>query len=191
MNEQAFWEMIDVSKREAKGNQKSFAARLTDKLSQLSLDDLLHFQFLYEVHEIVVIKAPSHLMWSALVLINGGYCTNTYGFAGWLITQGEEPYLNAFRNADSLSALKTKKDTCNYEGVRFLAARMYKESAKVSVRAYNKLLSDFWCTDAARVEAEQIEKAIVYGGGARNPDWTLEELALVLPKLWEKHRTNW
>jgi Protein of unknown function (DUF4240) len=190
MDKQAFWEIIATSQRESTGSMKSLTARLTENLAELSVDDLLHFQFLYEVHEIIVIKSTSHLIWNALFLINGGYCTNTYGFAGWLIAQGEPAYFAAFRDADSLSELGTKIDACNYEGLRFLAAKTYKEKANVKVRAYNKLLSDFWCTDVAQAEAASIEKSVVYGGVARNADWTISELQLVLPRLWEKHRVK-
>jgi len=92
MTVEIFWQLIEKARSIAGANDNAFASALQTELISLSEEDLLLFQFIYEWYEIMIIKQPSHLIWSALVLINGGYCTDTYGFAGYLITHGREAY---------------------------------------------------------------------------------------------------
>ena len=92
MTIEIFWQLIEKARSIAGANDNAFASALQTELISLSEEDLLLFQFIYEWYEIIIIKQPSHLMWSALVLINRGYCTDTYGFAGYLITHGREAY---------------------------------------------------------------------------------------------------
>ena len=118
MTVEIFWQLIEKARNTAGTNDNAFASALQTELEALSEEDLLLFQFIYEWYEITIIKQPSHLMWSALVLINGGYCTDTYGFAGYLITHGREAYEKTLADADFLATLHPKKDKCNYKEVR-------------------------------------------------------------------------
>ena len=118
MTVEIFWQLIEKARSIAGANDNAFASALQTELISLSEEDLLLFQFIYEWYEIMIIKQPSHLMWSALVLINGGYCTDTYGFAGYLITHGREAYEKTLADADFLATLNPKKDKCNYKEVR-------------------------------------------------------------------------
>lgn len=109
MTIEIFWQLIEKARNTAGTNDNAFASALQTELEALSEEDLLLFQFIYEWYEITIIKQPSHLMWSALVLINGGYCTDTYGFAGYLITHGREAYEKTLANPDFLATLEPKK----------------------------------------------------------------------------------
>ena len=106
MTVEIFWQLIEKARNTAGTNDNAFASALQTELEALSEEDLLLFQFIYEWYEITIIKQPSHLMWSALMLINGGYCTDTYGFAGYLIVHGREAYEKTLADADFLATLE-------------------------------------------------------------------------------------
>jgi Protein of unknown function (DUF4240) len=186
MNKTIFWDIIHTANTVTKGDNKKLTVQVKKQLAKLEPDDLLHFQFIYEVYEIIVIQSTKHLIWSALYIINHGQVSDTYAFAGWLIAKGKETFLNAFKDAESLGALNPKGGACFYEGLRFLAASMYKEKFDVKMKAYNKLLSAFWLKPSSELERIEIETEIVYGGVERNRDWELEDLESILPKLHEK-----
>ena len=78
MTVEIFWQLIEKARKTAGTNDNAFASALQTELEALSEEDLLLFQFIYEWYEIMIIKQPSHLMWSALMLINGGYCTDLW-----------------------------------------------------------------------------------------------------------------
>jgi hypothetical protein len=189
MNKAVFWDIIHTANLAAKGDNKKLTVQLKKQLSKLDPDDLLHFQFIYEVYEIIVIQSTKHLIWSALYVINYGQSSDTYAFAGWLIAKGKDAFLNAYKDAETLAALNSKGEACAYEGLRFLAARMYKETQDAKIKAYNKLLDAFWLKPSSELERIDIEAEIIYGGIERNRDWEIEDLKNILPKLYQKYIT--
>ena len=181
MTVEIFWQLIEKARSTAGTNDNAFASVLQTELEALSEEDLLLFQFIYEWYEITIIKQPSHLMWSALVLINGGYCTDTYGFAGYLITHGREAYEKTLANPDFLATLEPKKDKCNYKEVRRLAQKVYMERTKTKIRAFEKIYLATWSEDVQ----DEITQSLSINPEKRNRDWTLDELKEIFPKLTE------
>ena len=179
MTVEIFWQLIEKARNTAGTNDKAFASALQTKLESLSEEDLLLFQFIYEWYEITIIKQPSHLMWSALVLINGGYCTDTYGFAGYLITHGRGAYEKTLADADFLATLHPKKDKCNYKEVRRLAQHIYMKCTKTKIRAFKKIYLDVWSKELQ----DEITQSLTINPEKRNRDWTLDELKGQFPQL--------
>ena len=137
------------------------------------------FQFIYEWYEIIVIKQLGHLMRSVLVLINGGYCTDTYGFAGYLITHRREVYEKTLADPDFLAILNPKKDKCNYEEVRRLAQKIYMERTKTKIRAFEKIYLGVWNKEMQ----DEIDQSLTINSDIRNRDWTQEQLKEIFPQL--------
>ena len=187
MNKEVFWKIIDKARDNANGDEEKLTFHFMEELSKLTSNDLLHFQFIYEVYELAVIKEPSHLIWSALIVINRGYCTDTNLFAGWLICNGKNAVLNAFANADSLSDLNAVKDKCKFDGLQYLAAKIYKKTTFTKIKQYNKLLSEFWCKPSSVKEIKEIEIEIINKGAKRDRNWSLDDLKNILPRLYAKH----
>jgi hypothetical protein len=183
-----FWEIIKTAKEAVNDNRNELSSEIEKKLKNLDNEDLLQFQLIYEQYEIIVIKSTSHLIWNALYLINGGYCTNTYGFAGWLISNGQEVYYNAFKDSDSLVNSDSKKDNCNYEDLKYLASNIYRERTGTKIKAYQKLLIECYKSQPFNSIIENIEKEIEFGGVRRNANWKVDDLKEILPKLYKKHQ---
>ena len=179
MTVEIFWQLIEKARNTAGTNDKAFASALQTELESLSEEDLLLFQFIYEWYEITIIGQPSHLMWSALVLINGGYCTDTYGFAGYLIAHGREAYEKTLANPDFLVTLHPKKDKCNYKEVRRLAQKIYMERTKTKIRAFKKIYISVWSKELQ----DEITQSLTINPEKRNRDWTLDELKGQFPQL--------
>ena len=181
MTVEIFWQLIEKARNTAGTNDNAFASSLQTELESLSEEDLLLFQFIYEWYEITIIGQPSHLMWSALVLINGGYCTDTYGFAGYLIAHGREAYEGTLTDADFLATLHPKKDKCNYKEVRRLAQHIYMERTKTKIRAFKKIYLEVW----SKGLQDEITQSLTINPERRNRDWTLDELKGQFPQLAE------
>lgn len=179
MTIEIFWQLIEKARNTAGTNDKAFASALQTELESLSEEDLLLFQFIYEWYEITIIGQPSHLMWSALVLINGGYCTDTYGFAGYLIAHGREAYEKTLADADFLATLHPKKDKCNYKEVRRLPQHIYMERTKTKIRAFKKIYLEVWSKELQ----DEITQSLTINPERRNRDWTLDELKGQFPQL--------
>ena len=179
MTVEIFWQLIENARNTAGTNDNAFASALQTELESLSEEDLLLFQFIYEWYEITIIGQPSHLMWSALVLINGGYCTDTYGFAGYLIAHGREAYEKTLANPDFLVTLHPKKDKCNYKEVRRLAQKIYMERTKTKIRAFKKIYISVWSKELQ----DEITQSLTINPERRNRDWTQDELKELFPQL--------
>ena len=122
-----------------------------------------------------------------LIIINKGYCTDTYGFAGWLIANGKETYLNTLKNADFLAKTDAKKDKCNFEGMRFMAIRLAKTKMKGKIKQTIEDLNKEYEAEPYNNLFESVRSEIEYGNLKRNRDWTLKEMKPFLPKLYKKH----
>lgn len=185
MDKDHFWELIDKLAQTSK-SQGQFTKSLNIEFSKLPPEELLHFQFLYELYETAVVSAPSNLIWSALYLINGGRCSDTYAFAGWLISQGKLSYMSALKNADYLANLDVRKEKCAYANFRSLAAAAYKKTSGISDRAYAKIENQFCLSPERGAEKQIIENEIEFSPITRNRDWELSEIEAILPNLHRK-----
>jgi hypothetical protein len=187
MTIEKFWSTIENAKLKSKDNLDEFTKIMSDELSNWSYSDLYHFQTIYEKYETAVTLYANNLIWSALIIINKGYCTNTYGFAGWLIANGKEAYLNTLKNADYLAKTDAKKDKCNFEGIRFMAIRLAKTKMNGKIKQTIEDLNKEYETEPYKNIFESINSEIEYGNLKRNRDWTLKEMKPFLPELYKKH----
>lgn len=182
MNVDLFWEIIEKVRDEIK-YISDFSECLSKELQQLCDNDLLIFQLIYEYYEIKTILNRSHMMWSALILVNGGYCTNTYGFAGWLITNGKDAYYGVFKDADHLANYNPKKDKCNYDQVRHLAQGVYMERTKTKIKKFKSIYSELWKSEVGKNIQREIDENLIINETKRKRDWTMQELEELFPRL--------
>lgn len=187
INSDKFWETIEKANKLSQGNLDMFTKLIEKELSSWSYSQLYHFQIIYEEYELATVKYANNLIWSALILINKGYCTNTYGFAGWLISQGKNTYLETLKNPDYLAKTDASKDKCNYEGIRFVAINLAKEKMKGKIKQKTEEMKPLWESDIFKSDQIKINSEIEYGNLNRNRDWKLKEMEPLLPDLYNKH----
>ena len=155
-----FWNIIDQACPDSCDIGK-FNQNLMRLLESLPDEDLLYFHYFFEMYECTVIAGPNKLIWPALSLVYGGrHAYNTYGFADWLILQGKSKYLAVLHDADRLS------DT--------------------GIRAFKKIADEF--AQKANIEWQDVrQRELNIPTRQYDRDWTLEDLAAVLPNTYRKY----
>ena len=100
MDAESFWKVIQQAKRASHGEIAQQVEFLTQKLEQLSVDDIIAFERLF----IQFMDESYHAdLWGAAYLINGGCSDDGFDyFRGWLIAQGEKAFAAAIQNPQTL-----------------------------------------------------------------------------------------
>ena len=190
-----FWNIIDQARPDSCDIGK-FNQNLMRLLESLPDEDLLYFDYFFGMYEGTVIASPNRLIWSALSLVYSGKHTyHTYGFADWLILQGRSKYLAVLHDADQLSDTEAAPNYCSgslkgheheYPEQRYLASRIYCKRNCIGIRAVRKIANEF--AQKADIEWQDVkQRELNIPTYQRNRDWTLEDLAAVLPKTYRKY----
>lgn len=182
MDKEIFWDLIETVGK-ASNSQRKFTNSINIELNKLSLEEILHFQFIYQTYEIAVLSVPSNLIWTAQFLINEGKCSNTYAFAGWLISQGKLSYMSTLINADYLANIIVHNDKCAYADFRKLGVTAYKKLSGIGDKIYTKIENEFWLSPDRIDEKLIIENEIKFSQIIRNRDWNLNDIETILPNL--------
>jgi uncharacterized protein DUF4240 len=126
MERPQFWEIIEASRRQARGDQAVQLKALAAELRHLSLDELVRFTD----HCCECIRrADRNDIYAAAAIIDGFWVSDdafTY-FLEWLISQGERVYEDTLANPDSLADVVEKGAVCDFEGFGWMAARIWEE----------------------------------------------------------------
>jgi hypothetical protein len=90
-------------------------------ITKLSLNDIKDFEISFRK---CVIDADDFKVMAAQKIIDGYVSDDTYlYFRCWLIGQGETIYTESLKNADYLSTVVNKGDTCNFEEIMYVATK--------------------------------------------------------------------
>jgi hypothetical protein len=174
INTDKFWIFIDNAVKASNGNDSIKETHLTTELTKLSLDDIRDFEISFRK---CVIDADDFKVMAAQKIIDGYVSDDTYlYFRCWLIGQGKTIYTESLKNADYLSTVVNKGDTCNFEEIMYVATKAY--SLKTG-----KKEDETFPRDTA------IAMGLDYDFGApptKGNDWTEDQLPSLLPKLWAK-----
>lgn len=190
-----FWNIIDQARPDSCDIGK-FNQNLMRLLESLPDEDLLYFHYFFEMYECTVIASPNKLIWPALSLVYGGrHAYNTYGFADWLILQGKSKYLAVLHDADRLSDTEAAPNYCSgslkgheheYPEQRYLASRIYCKRKCIGIRAFKKIADEF--AQKANIEWQDVrQRELNIPTRQYDRDWTLEDLAAVLPNTYRKY----
>ena len=190
-----FWNIIDQARPESR-NIGEFNQNLNRLLESLPDEDLLYFDYFFKMYECTIIASPNRLIWSALSLVySGKHKYNTYGFAAWLILQGKSHYLAVLHDADRLADTEATQNYCsgNLKGhehefpeQRYLAGRIYSKRNRIGIRAFEKTTKEF--APKANTEWQKIEQQELNSPTFQsNRNWTLEDLAVILPNTYQKY----
>jgi len=185
MNKNEFWELIQASFEEGNWETDKQMEILIDKLSTYSEEEIFKFEAIYQVYDK---EAYKRKLWAAAFVMNGGCSDDGFDyFKGWLISRGEEPYLNALKDPDSLIDLDVSPDCDYFENEDMLS---------VPMRAFMKNIG----TDDINVffakpnyeldpsETREIIDSIDFGEDI-DADWDddEEDLKSLVPRLYDKY----
>src|SRR5215471_8070606 len=101
MDTHLFWKLIQQTKRASHGEIAQQMEFLTQRLEQLSADDIIAFEQLLIQFMDESYRAD---LWGAAYLINGGCSDDGFDyFRGWLVAQGRREWEAALAHPDSLA----------------------------------------------------------------------------------------
>lgn len=102
MNEQTFWQLMDIVKEKSGSDMILRYDTLVTLLTEHEPIDILRFKNIADVYANAA--AENKAVWAACRVIEGAACDDVYmNFCCWLITEGKDIYLEAVRNPESLA----------------------------------------------------------------------------------------
>lgn len=141
LNRKSFWEIIDYAKVRSGTDLDERFYIIQSELSKYSPNDILKFAQILKVY---TIEAENDIfLKAACKVIEGSIDDRTFShFCLWLISEGEDIYMNALKNPDSLATEETQKyEFCSFEELPYAPYNVYgkKETRKGE---YDVLLTD-------------------------------------------------
>ncbi|MCL2115832.1 MAG: DUF4240 domain-containing protein [Methanobrevibacter sp.] len=187
MNKNEFWELIQESFQEGKWATDKQMEILIDKLANYSEEEILKFAKIYQVYDEAAYKSK---LWAAAYVMNGGCSDDCFDyFKGWLISRGEEPYLNALIDPDSISDLDIAPDCDYFENEDMLSVPLQAFNKNIGTNDINIYFEKFREYELDSSETNEIIDSIEFGEDI-NIDWDdddSESLRLVVPMLYDKY----
>jgi hypothetical protein len=187
MDKNEFWELIHVSFQEGKMDTDRQIEILIDKLSNYSPEEILKFGSIYQVYDR---EAYKQKLWAAAYVMNGGCSDDCFDyFKGWLISRGEEPYLNALENPDSIADLDIGPETDYFENEDMLSVPLYAFNKNIETDDINIYYEKLGQYELDHDEIATIKDSITFGEDIddnwnENDDKSLKSL---VPRLYEKY----
>jgi len=103
MNKERFWEIIDAA-REAAGYGEDLYETLLESLLYLEESDIIRWKQIFDEYLRLSYKEK---LWAAAAVMHRECFNASFDyFRGWLIAQGEETFLKALADPDSLATVK-------------------------------------------------------------------------------------
>jgi hypothetical protein len=185
MNKNEFWELIQASFQEDEWETDRQMEILIEKLSAYSEEEILKFASIYHVYDKEAYKSK---LWAAAYVMNGGCSDDCFDyFKGWLISRGEEAYLNALKDPDSISDLVIDPDSDYFELEEMLyipRLAFNKNTGTDDENLYYVKIEEY---ELDHEETKNIIDSIEFGDDI-DVDWEDDEenLKSLVPRLFDK-----
>ena len=167
MDRSRFWEIIDISRKRARGDQHAQYDALEVQLRALPADEIAEFDAYFSD---CLGRADCNEVYAAAAVIDGFWVSDdafTY-FLEWLVAQGEKVFEAALQNPDSLAEAVEKGQVCAFEGFGYIATRVWEEKTGLS---------------ADEMPGQKATEAKAPAGAAWKDD---DDLKQRFPRLWTK-----
>ncbi|KZX16117.1 DUF4240 domain-containing protein [Methanobrevibacter curvatus] len=187
MNKEIFWELIGDSFKEANWDSEKEIEILINKLSKYNKEEILKFAKIYQIYSNESYKSK---LWAAAYILNGGCSDDCFDyFRGWLISRGEEPFLNALLDPDSIVDLDLDgSDYYENEDMLSVPVHAYSKSLGSDDLLIDKFYEDFNNHNLDEIEEKEIIDSINFAEDV-DMEWNEDdenELRKILPRLYEK-----
>lgn len=196
MNQQKFWDTIQVAIASQSATKTDYLAILADEVAQLPLDDIVKWHTYFESY---VTLATKEKVWAGAFILNKGECDDEQfdSFCAWLISMGEDYYLAVLAEVDSLAYLQVAapdRYRATFEELLYLASDLYIQKVCLQPlmersRAEGQFLRATETNQLTETELFELRQKIKYESDI-NRVWnerTLDRLKHSLPLLTEKY----
>jgi Protein of unknown function (DUF4240) len=179
MTDNQFWALIETAQQESNGDQEAQLEHLQTALEDLSTDNMLEFQRIFNQSHQFSYRAN---LWGAAFLMNGGASDDGFDyFRGWLISQGRKIFENALENPDSLADVVEDGAEADFgfenEDMLNIAMRAWVNKTGLDSDGF---YSQLGATPKQNVEFGDLE------AWSKDSDADEEKCAIIYPKLWEQ-----
>ena len=187
MDKNEFWELIQKSFHESEWVTVKQMEILVDKLSNYSQEEILKFASIYNIYSSESYKSK---LWAAAYVMNGGCSDDCFDyFRGWLISRGEEPYLNALKDPDSIIDLDIAPDCDYFENETMLSVPLLAFNKNTGNDNINTYYEKFRQYKLDSLEISHIIDEIVFAEDI-DIDWDEDDkdkLKSLVPKLYNQY----
>jgi len=184
MDKSQFWKMIDDARHDVTQSD-DIAGLLSEKLADMDVRDIVRWQQIFDAYHNISRKSK---LWAAAYVINGGCSDDGFEyFRGWLIAQGQDVFLSALADPDSLSTvdLDAEDDAAENEEMLYAGVEAYFKKMSMPERDYGKF--EAACDEYALSEDEQRDLAAdIHFPPNIDLEWEDDELQSVVPALCAK-----
>ena len=166
MDEDKFWNIIEISKSNSLGDYEKQQSELKKELEKLNVIEVLEFDNKFRKLRGDIYNWD---FWAAAYIINGGCSDDSFAdFRGWLIGQGKSTFQNAQNNIENLTKIEETNDG-DWEGLSYVATEVYRKKT-----------------------GNDIPQGIAENFEITGEEWEEDELELEnkYPKLWQKFGTT-
>jgi hypothetical protein len=176
MNKFNFWEIIDESYSQSKGDKDQQVALLIRLLQDYSTDEIIEFEKIFRE---LIIEADTYKVMAALKIIEGWVSDDSYlYFRSWLISRGRTLFREVVENPDYLANYDLSDNDVEFEALMYVATNAYRQKTGKEEE------------DDSFPRGIALEAGLDYDYGApptKGTDWTEEDLPALLPRLWQKY----
>jgi hypothetical protein len=173
MENTTFWQLVESTKQEAKGDQQLQEQMLISSLEKHEPEQIIEFECILREY---LIEADHYNIIAAQKIIDGYVSDDSYlYFRCWLIGQGETVFTNVLQNPDSLASI-VEDPYQDFEALLYVATEAFEKHTgrKEDDKTFPRAVAD--------------ERGLNYdfGSETKGEDWTENQLPKMLPKLWKK-----
>jgi hypothetical protein len=123
MDRSTFWKIIEMSRKNAKGDPEEQLEGLRARLEGLDAAEIVEFGTIFNEYSA---RAYTWELWAAAYLIGGGCSDDGFlDFRGWLISQGENVFERALKDPQYLARVVKGDEDCQYEGFQYVAGEAW------------------------------------------------------------------
>lgn len=184
MDKNEFWNIIQDAYRKADWETDQQMKLLTDRLATYSQEEILKFGKIFEIYDR---ESNQSKLWAAAYVMNGECSEVCFkNFRGWLISRGEEPYLNALKDPDSLVDLDIPYEDDNYENKAMFSVPLLAFNKKIGTDdsdTYYEHMRSYGLEDS---EIDEIVSDIEFDTDITQK-WEKEDLESLVPKLYAQY----
>jgi hypothetical protein len=172
MTADEFWELIDKSTHESRGEKQAQIAFISAFLIRIDPKHIFDFE---EILRRKIIECDDFKIMAAAKIIDGYVTDDSYlYFRCWLISKGKVAFERALENPDSLAEWVEQDETYDFEDLLYVATEAYSKKT-------GKEEDDTFPRDIC------IKKGLDYNFGApptKGKDWTEDDLPAMCPNLY-------
>ena len=125
MPDDKFWDIIQKTFKNSKGEYEEQQEQLTKEIGNLSLQDIILFDNKFRQ---LRGQANNWQMWGAIYIIHGGCGDDSFtDFRGWVIAQGKDFYYKTLANPESLVDVEEERIDVDWEGMGYIPTTVFEE----------------------------------------------------------------